>query len=222
MVNFQQAMELINYIISSNPPKKNRKGWGVGPGRATPLSGHPLQPRYKSMCWTVASPGAALDVGRWSSKKNRCFDGLQWDYFSGACYGIQIAMVYGRYKELVGSNWTNKNLTFYNVWGIHLMGCSIEQRCIFHQTSIGVTVLLCPNLLCWSESASYPQKQAQVFTTKFLPPRFRKQKKPGVGTRATGHPCYSTCFLPIQYIVGPAIDPIPHIRLDTTILLSLK
>jgi hypothetical protein len=62
------------------------------------------------MCWTVASPGAALDVGRWSSKK-KSFDGLQWDYFSGACFGIQIAklvypitMVYGRYKELVGSN----------------------------------------------------------------------------------------------------------------------
>ena len=109
MVNFQQAMELINYIISSNPPKKNHKGSGVG--RATPLSGHPLQPRYKSMCWTVASPGAALDVGRWSSKKKKSFDGLQWDYFSGACFGIQIAklvypitMVYGRYKELVGSN----------------------------------------------------------------------------------------------------------------------
>ena len=85
--------------------------------------------------------------------------------FASACYGIQIAklvypitMVYGRYKELVGSNWTNKHLTCYNVSGIHLMGCSIEQRLIFffYQTSIGVTVLLCPNFLCWSESNSYP------------------------------------------------------------------
>ena len=89
MVNFQQAMELINYIISSKPPKKNRKGWGVGPGRATPLSGHPLQPRYKSMCWTVASPGAALDVGRWSSKKTGVLMDFNGIIFQGRVMGFR-------------------------------------------------------------------------------------------------------------------------------------
>ena len=87
MVNFQQAMELINYIISSNPPKKNHKGSGVG--RATPLSGHPLQPRYKSMCWTVASPGAALDVGRWSSKKKSLLMDFNGIIFQGRVLGFR-------------------------------------------------------------------------------------------------------------------------------------